>query len=244
MNWSKPRDNLIISRYDTNISIDYNENSTRWRNLRKITLDRLKYICRYCGAYYQKYMIAISLANDDDHKFSLGNIEICCRACYLITHINYGFNDEMILCRSKLSQLDIVKKTIDYVILNRNIPDIKMIDSNAQKSPITLLELSYILSIHDFKNIPKSFRDLKIFFTPSFDITFIQNNYFNYISRINKQNEYLFIDDNEPSSDSSDVIVSKFNEYFNEYIDNFDNDLPDYTLSHDEHNFLENFFNK
>ena len=73
------------------------------------------YSCRYCGGIYPKYLIStyIPYAKVSD---------VACRICFLVTHLNYGFYNEIKIYYSLMSQVDIVKNTVDYIIDNNEIP--------------------------------------------------------------------------------------------------------------------------
>ncbi len=208
MNWTQPKEILSIKINNINNKSKGND----WSKKRLEALVANDYTCTFCGAKYLKYLIGIP-CNDD--------IKISCRACYLITHINMGFNNEIMLCYSKLSQTDIVKKTVNYIIKNDTVPLPTEIDENARLVNLTIMELSNLLS--DPENIVKKlqkFNRFKIFFTQEFDTTFIQENTFS--------NKPMFIDDSE---DHDEAIYSA--ELLPEEI---------YKFNKKEHNLLKKYF--
>lgn len=149
-------------------------------------------ICSSCGGIYQKYLLI-----DND------NI-VQCRACHIITHLNCGYIDEIIICVSPISQLDIVRKTVEYVIDNQQIPHPHDIDTNVQLVPLSIFEYANILK-HD------NTLQYKIFFTNDLDTDFILNNYG---VNITFTDYSPIIPDNEPIktynfTDSEIILINK-----------------------------------
>ena len=199
MNWLKPRKSLNI--YCSNLN--KLKKTKDWNKNRQIILEKYNFSCCYCGGIYRKNLNLIDL---DDQ-------EICCRACYLITHINWGFCSEMMLFNSKYDQLTIVRKTINYIIKENRIPQIFDIDNDAKEIPLSIYEFSNILIVN--KKIPKEMKNYKIFFTSLFDYTFLFNN--------NLINKFMFDDDNDQEIE-------------------YQNNFPNYDFTLDEIKFLEDYF--
>lgn len=244
MNWQKPRETIILS-----ISpIKQNDSqSFTWMNLRKNTLEKIKYTCRYCGGFYKKYLICLNLDDSKQKTFKLENTDMCCKACFIINHLNYGFNDDVVLCFSKLPQLDIVRSTVDYVIKNTSIPSPDQIDHNARRAKLTTLELSNLLLNKKGPEIEEKLKDLKIFFTKNLDISFITKNYYN------NSNKYMFIEDkfiedkfNEGNSDDSNELNNKeINKAINKETKLINRDhlnIPLQEFSEEQNKFLRDSF--
>jgi len=228
MNWTEPRHNLIISRSNINTPKLTENNEIEWTENRKAILNKYKFTCKYCGGFYKKYLYIINNLTSND---------VCCRLCYLITHINFGFFDEMILCFSNLSQLDIVRKTVNFIIHNKKVPTIIEIDPDAKKLPISLYEFSNILSLYQFNNLPRQMKSYKIFFSLNVNTDFIAKNYFDNTLVNNSKYGYMFIDDDSESSDVPEIKPPII-----QLLPNYDNSLKDYIVSADERDFFINFF--
>ena len=78
-----------------------------------------------------------------------------------------------------MSQLDIVRGTIDYIIKYNRKPKPYHIDKDVKVAPISTLEYIHLIIDND---IPKELEDYKIFFNSNFDTQFISSNIDNYIS--------------------------------------------------------------
>lgn len=135
----------------------------------KILTDN-NYSCRYCGGIYPKYLMSTYIPHS---KVS----DVACRMCFLITHLNYGFYNEMKIYYSEMSQLDIVKNTVKYILDNNEIPEPLTIDINLKTSPLSMLE--YINILNNYEVQPEVLANYKIFFSKKLNIDFIVNNYAN-----------------------------------------------------------------
>lgn len=181
MDWSVPKENLVLKINHIN---SHKSKGSDWSKKRNDALIANKYCCSYCGGKYLKYLIGVYV-ND--------SVQILCRACYLINNINMGFNNEIILCYSKLSQLDIVKKTVNHIIDTDEIPTPTEIDKNSKMINLSIMELSnLLLNIDNIDKKFKHFNRFKIFFSKGFDINFIRANRFNITS--------MFIDDDDDTA--------------------------------------------
>lgn len=167
MNWTEPRDTLVPRCPDFKY---YGHNEKIAKNERGKILQQHNYTCRYCGGYYPKYLICSYLEHIKLH-------DVCCRMCYLITHLNYGFFNELQLCHSEKSQTDIIKNSVEYVINQNKIPDPTDIDTNVKSAPISLLEFINILN--NQIEYPVAFKNYKFFFGNKMNLDFIYENYCN-----------------------------------------------------------------
>jgi hypothetical protein len=187
MQWSDViREELKIKISSINIVPKKDNEKGRWQKTRNKILTKNNHTCRYCGGKYMKYLICVHMDNDISN-FDIDNLDMCCRACYLITHINGGFNQEMGLYTSSLSQKDIVRKTVDHIINCDDIPNIEDIDPHAKKIPLSIAEYCN-LRILEHPDVAKLHLDnYKVFFLKRFDTTFIMSNIYTTKS--------MFIDD-------------------------------------------------
>lgn len=155
----------------------------------KILADN-NYSCRYCGGIYPKYLMSTYIPHA---KVS----DVACRMCFLVTHLNYGFYNEMKIYYSLMSQVDIVKNTVQYIIDNNEIPESNLIDKDVKTSPISILEYINILNNYDTK--PAILDNYKIFFSNKLNIDFIVNNYGNQmVTFINPTKDKNITKNNKP----------------------------------------------
>jgi predicted transcriptional regulator len=162
---------------------------------------KIENICRYCGGKWDKYLFI-------EDKI------VMCKLCYAIVHLNYNFCDQFVLCYSKLSQVDIVRKTVDALLKHNNtVPQIRAIDPDAK--------LITGLSLHEFCNIliskvelPESMKNYKLFPSENLDTAFIEYNYTS-----------MFVDEDE-------FVTAKSKE----------DNVKNYEFTDEEIKFLDHFF--
>jgi hypothetical protein len=207
MNWGKPKANLnILSgqfEYVGRMSSGA-KNKNHWSKIRKETIDKAESSCRYCGGKYIKYMMCFHL-NENPLDLRQENMDMACKFCYMITHINFGFSNEMMLCKSKLSQKEIVHQTVNYIIDKKYMPTPKEIDCNAILVPLSIMELCSIV-IENGGVMPNVLSKFKIFFTKNTDIIFVDN----FVGK--KVSMFVEYDDCDNDDDSDcDESIAKFN---------------------------------
>lgn len=189
MNWLQPRD-IIAPRCENFRDFGHNDKFSK-SSRNKIIIDN-KYSCRYCGGVYQKYLICSYIPSQKCN-------DVCCRICYIITHLNYGLFQEIKLYYSEMSQVDIIKKTVDHIIENNEIPSPDKIDKNIKLTPLSLLE--YINLLNNYNDIPDELSNYKLFFSQKMNLDFIVNNYGNKMlmfidaDKINDDTDKIKLDD-------------------------------------------------
>lgn len=209
MNWLKSRD-VIIPTCESFKYFGHNDKFTK--QLRNNILSENNYSCRYCGGIYPKYLICIKINQ-------INKIDICCRICYIITHLNYGLFKELKLYYSLMPQLDIIRKTVDFIIKYNEIPPPNKIDENIELTPISLIEFINILNNYD--SIPLEFKNYKLFVSNKLNVDFIFYNYGN--------KSIMFIDENDFIIDTDKIP--------------FDENLKKHIPSDNEKYLLDKFFN-
>jgi len=200
MNWTIPRDTLIPRCPDFK---NYGHNEKIDRKERGLIVVKHNYTCRYCGGYYPKYLICSYLEDIKGH-------DVCCRICYLITHLNYGFYNEIKLYYSELSQLDIIKKTVTYIINYSKVPSPDDIDSNVKSIPISLLEFINILN--NYTNYPDAFKNYKFFFGGKMNLDFIYENYCNMFTYkhnedVDTEKHKVELDEHQPTNEEKHLFA-------------------------------------
>jgi hypothetical protein len=186
MNWLTSRDTIIPKCPNFR---DFGHNDKISKQERNKILTTNNFSCRYCGGVYPKYLMCCYL---EDAKCN----DICCRLCYLITHLNYGMFREMKLYYSEMSQKLIIKETVEHIIENNDVPTPIDIDKNVKLPPISLLE--YIIILSNCDKYPEELSNYKIFFTSKLGTNFITRNY----------GDMLFI--NDKNNDMVDTDKMKF----------------------------------
>jgi len=170
----------------------------------KILKDNL-YTCRTCGGTYRSYLMMDLIKAEKCY-------DTYCRACYNVTHLNTGMLDGIDLYHSTITQLDIIRKTVDYVINNNKLPLPIEIDPEIKCVPISLLEYINLLEHID----TKIFGNYKIFFNDKFGINFITQNYncMGFIDEASFENSNnnteIQIEDSELCQDDIDALNKKF----------------------------------
>lgn len=204
MDWLNPREDLTLSLSKDQIS-PTDKSTKAWRDLRNKTLFKNRHSCRTCGGRYSKYLICYYLDRNPTNS-APENMDSCCRFCYLITHINSGFNDSFVVCVSTLSQKEIVKRTVDLVLKNSVIPTVLEVDPKAKKAPLSVAELCAVLRQPDVMDTTS----VKLFFTEVVDSVFLRY----YISAKDEKSvakikiEMLEDSDSDDSSDDNMLTTS------------------------------------
>lgn len=208
MNWLQPRE-LIVPKCENFRDFGHNDKfSKQQRN--KIVAEN-KYSCRYCGGIYQKYLICCYIPSKKCN-------DVCCRVCYIITHLNYGLFQEIKLYYSTMPQLNIIRKSIEHIIDNNEIPSPDIIDNNIKLSPLSLLEYINLLNNHD--EIPVALENYKFFLNRKMNLDFIVNNYGGKMSmfinadKINEDTDKIKIDDTLEMHTPSDEEIQLFKKFY------------------------------
>ncbi len=190
MNWTPGR--AILKASNVNYDDLHKKSNVSNQNRLKILKENL-YTCRTCGGTYKSYLM-MDLIKDKEQRY----YDTYCRACYTITHLNSGVSDNIEIYQSTMSQIDIVKNTIDYIINNNRLPKPIEIDSKIIHVPISALE--YIILLNHIN--PPNFENYKIFFSDRFNTNFINQNY----------NNMMFVDETI-NDDTNNIACGEIQEY-------------------------------
>lgn len=123
----------------------FSKTGQNWQTIRKATLAKYDNVCNFCGGKYTRYLMCIELGND--------HYGTCCKLCYMVKHLEISL-DKLIICHSELSQVEIIRKTVEL-----QCPSITTVDPNAKIIKLSPLEYSNLIR-HDVK-LPEQY---KIFF--------------------------------------------------------------------------------
>jgi len=174
--WHSKQNTINVPIYPKTINISKKViKPLNWDKNRLNVIKQCDSICIYCGGKYKKYLYCIHL-DGDPNNFESDNINIACKLCYMITNINYFTNSgQLILMYSKISQIDIVRKTIDNIIKFGSVPTFDSIDPDVEIPEISLVEYITIICNYKKTKINVDFTNYKIFFTDSLDGRFIDS---------------------------------------------------------------------
>lgn len=248
MNWPKTTRKSLSIKTDGLNRITNNSSSSEWKKFRREALEKVENTCDYCGGTYDKYLFCIKGETKQKENVKEKDKEqekeekeekqenpenetiVCCKLCYMVTHINYNFKDEFVIGWSKMSQVDIVRKTADLLIKDKTPPSITSIDKNVKVIPISTMELSNIIVKHG--TLPDDLKHYKIFFSPELDTTFISSGSSKPLFIDESSEEFLFEDD-VASNDSGNsgrssrnvntngVAIHKFTKTEEEFLNKF-----------------------
>ena len=241
MEWCNPTYNLNLSVSDA--KQDRVDSKSSWYKTRDNLIKHKGSTCDYCGGQYQKNMNMISL----DGSLKKKSIRLTCKLCHMIVDCLYQYQKELVLCWSKTSQLDIVRKSIDHIKKTGTPPSIKDIDPDAKKLDLSLIEFIDILASYEFSNLPKKMKRYKVFMTPYFDCNYIDTEDDSMF--IDEEDGNVFLDESEESDDeeeNNDMLIQQDEDTENyEYYlqrEEPDQDLDKYTFGSEEKSFLRIHF--
>lgn len=112
--------------------------------------------CVHCGGVYKNP----SYCRYIDEKFYH-----CCQLCNIITEFKPIDTHMVLICKSDLLQLDIIKKTVTYVAKYKMVPKILDIDPHATLTKIKPVKFFKLRDANDEK-----ITDHKVFFTSDINI--------------------------------------------------------------------------
>lgn len=152
---------------------------------------------------YKKYIsnAKCSICNTLISRYYIFNDEKLCYLCYIVNNIGF-FNNNIIICHSKLSQLDINKLVFEYIKSNNTLPSPKNIDNDIKLVDLTLFEFSRIImndiNILNKLNIKLMFTNLELYNLGLASSVFDDDNNDNNDNNDNKNNN-----DNENKNNNS-----------------------------------------
>jgi hypothetical protein len=149
-----------------------------------------------CGITYESATMFAYASNKD-----------VCRFCHIITNINYGYNDEIELYWSQMSQADIITNTYKYYTQHKIMPRPIEIDNGLKLADISIVELIYLLKSQaaNINNIIHN-SNYKIFFTDKFDYNFVC---------ASNDTRSCFDSDSDDDDDNNNNNNNQFNNYLN-----------------------------
>ena len=153
--------------------------SRQWKALRTQILLRDKLTCSSCS-YLSPYPQPRSVRSPHpqgrsmivDHKDGdasnndPSNLRVLCPPCDAIRHCGFaGIWDRLILGKSTMRQVEIVRKTREMFENTGVIPHPKDIDPLLKPAQVSVLELANMMVVTPWKDLPKKYQRLRGFFT-------------------------------------------------------------------------------
>jgi len=137
-----------------------------------------------------------------------------CYMCRIVANFDKCHNEELIVCKTKLEQVEIIRKTFEFFKKNKTIPYINEIDENAKKIAISAKDFCNIIENKKYK---KKLKNIAVFMSSHVGLVLNKNN-----------NNNMF--------GGSKINIKKYN---NEYYD-----LPEYELNKKEKKIIDKYYSK
>lgn len=104
--------------------------SKEWRKLREDVIRRYGGRCRFCGSKFTKYLVCDHMDGNASNN-DPSNLGINCRLCDWMRHCGLsGLKGMTVMRKSKLDQVEIVKRTYRYYLENKCWPKPEEIDDS------------------------------------------------------------------------------------------------------------------
>jgi hypothetical protein len=182
MEWTEPRRILKINTY--NLITGKSTKPANWNTFRQNCIKKHNHTCCYCGGKYIRYLRCFPLNND------LSEYDISCPLCYYVSNININIDHDtnpFNIYMSSLSQLEINRKTTEFIINNGRNPepfeiDPKLININIslfEFSNLCLIKNNHTLHTPNTQCIPHTYDEhYKLFINDSFNFNYLDYNLF------------------------------------------------------------------
>lgn len=116
-------------------------------------------VCAFCGGTYKKLQKCISIG-----AVIIKNLRHCCSLCNSLIAYTSSQNKCLKIAVSNLSQLEIIRKTINYILKNKTTPDIESVDPEADESDVICNKF-----FNNATNI--KYKHLRVFMTSKIDVS-------------------------------------------------------------------------
>lgn len=140
--------------------------SPEWRTLRQRIMERDDWRCRFCGLRSLKWMVCDHIDGNASHNLP-GNLGVNCPICDLLRHCGRaGLEGQLSLWSSRLSQVEIVRKTQAFWRENGTLPQPRKLDTRARKVADSTVGFANKLLRYNYSELTAEERDYKGFFEP------------------------------------------------------------------------------
>jgi hypothetical protein len=231
-----------MSRYILKPSVSNDKfsfyDNNNWYIRKKDLLNIHNNTCCYCDQSFNEGLKLIQI------NYQIGEEsrdEICCDFCHIVNNINKKTENAILILSIKKQKI-IVKRTLSYYKKHNYLPLPNIIDPEAKRINLSILEFSYIIRHYQSKNepLPLAFKKYKIFFPPNAHLPILKQ--FNIIL-----NDYGSSDDSEENIicdefGSSDEIANDVFDSSDDYQDDLLNNLSFHEFSNDELDIFNNLF--
>ena len=147
-------------------------NSYAWKKLRKQALSNSNFSCKFCGIKSKKWMVCDHVDGDATNN-SIDNLGIICPICDLIRHCGRaGTQDQIILHKSKLPQIEIVSKSQEFWKNNGRVPNPEEIDGDVIRVSKSAMTFGNKLMKTDYEDLSDEDQSLRGFFTEKAGVIF------------------------------------------------------------------------
>lgn len=192
MNWSNSE------LYKLTYNIDTPHSSEQLKLMRGYCKKHSNSICAYCGGVYKKTFACLRI-NENTFK-------PCCQLCQIITQFKPKYSPMIVICRSTMSQLEIIRSTVDYIHSHKKAPPINIIDKNAvyaNEHPIHFFN-AFCKSSADEKKVVN--HNFKLFYTNYINITNITLGIVNNSSDFSN---FILESEEQPNIVSKEIVLQK-----------------------------------
>lgn len=140
-----------------NISPKYDKQTLK--NIKSYCRNEPKTHCVLCGGMYKKPSYCHTV--DDTYYPS-------CQLCNIITSYKPSYSKYVSVWSSIMTQLDIVRQTVEFITKNKSLPTITNIDPNARQTNMKPIQFIKLFNEHDDK-----VKNYKLFYTGDVNIEHI-----------------------------------------------------------------------
>ena len=136
--------------------------------MRQFCAKQINSTCIYCGGTYRK-ITGCKIENEDDEinhtKKQMLRMLPVCQLCHIVTQFMPNYSKMLMICKSKMSQCDIIRATVNFISAKKSFPAVSDIDTSAVIVKLTPTQFfKTCVNTDDLKGH-------KIFYTKNIDMT-------------------------------------------------------------------------
>lgn len=154
--------------------------------------------CVHCGGIYKNPSYCRYINNEFYH---------CCQLCNIIAEFKPINTHLVSIYKSKISQLDIIKQTVEYIVKYKKIPNISDIDTHA-----TIVKIKPVKFFKLYEANDEKVNNYKVFFTSDINIANIVLRF------VSSEPECVYVDANTLNAiDTYDIKIITIMERINRW---------------------------